>query len=717
MGVRGRWKTINFICNADAQDEIWRKLREEIDKLPVGESLSSQNVRSIVYRGHHTSSRQLRYFDFDGQPTSPEDQRCQFNVQVVVDGNIYLHHYKHKLTEEWKPENLVERIGAIAQLPPDTQHEAWTQLEVDIAKGGLETSSTSETSATPHEDSDENPGEVKTKRRNCNIMCNGRCITYDNFFACVFNAISVQVKRAVIGLRLKGRVDVDIVIVFDGVSPVAKWFEQLERRKGQVATTMSYSEAPDAKKIRLDSTTATVEHRNVLKTKLQDVIKHNEAVLHSACRMTAFSDVLHHLQSYGDLLANSPHVLDVVINDINNDGDDSYQISSFTILPPSFTGEGEIKMVDCLTTKLEQGKLWDVSIAVTDDSDALLCVLTVLDDIPARDVYIYSPCQARYARDLIETYGSGYTPELRVYLAGNPAPCRHRGYYHMKDDVWGRFLGGRIYASPLSYIVPMLLYGGFELLPIMISTKRNQATNLKMWNDMIKDTEKESDFFIILKKSLRAVMHYENSATSKRIKNQLTLWKADAPKTVRNLAPKYVKLLYWTCLYATYDKTLNWYSPPIDFMYDGDLGQNIVSKCAIKDILNFLNAGNFDGICDVPRLTIPSDNDTTISVVNALRALNGLYILSALQFDKNMSFWSDLDAICAAYTYYRSLCLCSSAEAIDPRSTCSIFRQNCEWSQHATSKMLQNCYNLTRERLANVLPSNNAFETVMQKMN
>lgn len=606
------------------------------------------------------------------------------------------------------------RINGIKALPPDAAEAGWRKLEVDIATAGIDR----ETLDLPFQEAPPVHAELPNMMRVCNVSCNGRCVTYDGFFACVFNAISHKVRYLVCGLGLKGRhVHTDVVVVFDGVPPMTKWCEQYNRRNPKTATVMTDTSSPVPKRIKTSK-----HHGDVLSRDLPDFAAKEVTVLQSLTSLTPFSDVLHHVQSYGNLLT-QPHVANVVIEGYDNPENAYYQLSSFTVLSPSFVGEGEIKMIDVMLTELDDGAVWDVSIALTDDSDAMLAMATTVDRMPARDVYLYSPCQYAQSRKLKRSYKYGNNleserpeeaPVVTVHLVDNPAPCRERGYYHLREDFFGRFLGGVKYPSPMCYVVPLLLYGGFEMLPVVISAKMQVSKNVNMISGMLTATRECTEFLDVLRAKLRTLVGDEKAATKRRRGQQNKRWKAArVGEMVKKWSERYVKLLYWVTLYTCYDDRLAWYVPPTDFMSKkGDMWQRRVSILSVEDLVRFLDSGEeirieSKGISAEPHAY-------SSSVADAVRVLNGMFLMGAVQYETNYANWENLEAVCAAYKHYRDNCLCVLAEEADPRKACSLFLESSEWARMFTTNALRRCYELTRKRLATVRIDE--FQTIMQSL-
>ncbi|KAG0439609.1 hypothetical protein HPB47_016584 [Ixodes persulcatus] len=655
-------------------------------------------------------------------------------VQVVVDGNIFLHHCRYALTDRHLTQfrTKIREVRAIAD--EETRKKAWKDLNAEIAeryvqiyKGDMVTDFVEDYHGGDDYGRDLDPGCENRDEGECEqhdaSRANERCIRYDAFFATVFNCISRTVKKVIGGLALKARMDVDVVVVFDGISPTVKWAEQYCRRRNDILTVMKNDNdaatvGNPAKRARL---TKNSKLQSVLEEPLKSLARCGRATMSTVCRLTAASDVMQHVASFFDLLEDEDYAK-IVIDGYDNSHDRVYQMTSLTLLPPVYAGEGDVKVIDTMLCAPKSNSLGDVSVIVTDDSDVLLGVASVIDKIPSREVYVYSARQYTESRKRRDEYAfelPGGQGDCRVSLLDNfKYPSRQRGYYHIKDDFFGRLLRMDTFDfNPLTFAVPILMYGGYEIMSLLISaSKKPDHMNVAMFRAMINATREETSFYFILLAAVKSIVQYETATTATRTRVQARTWSdvSERGKEVEKLAIKYTKLLQYTAMYAMHQGQLAWYLSP-ELRESMSACQNRAAQVTLVDVATVLeklyNRGEFEttidarpfllGEEDTRRDSILADYERDSDASVPTKALYALHIMGALE--ANGSWWTDVDAVVATYRWYEINCLCPCIEPVNLRRILSIFQQPAdELSRTFTSRLIRSSYKRNRRRLGNL---------------
>lgn len=724
MGIRNLWNTLNAVCNRAVEEELAPLLESQLQLLDDPGS-NVETATNLVLRTYFSPTPSARHFDYESVTSSfviGESAR----IQVVVDGNIFLHHCKHSLTDHHL-KTFADKIDAARAIADREERErAWEALNLEIIKHYVRETN-GDLVGDYVEDYIEDDAFVLRDLdwdKEYEARPGERCIRYDAFFTTVFHCISRTVKRVVKGLSLNRRVEVDVVVVFDGMSPTVKWPEQYKRRSRELANVIKNSSGEDTKRVR------TIENsrlQSVLNGRLKNLARYGKDAMATICRLTAASDVMQHVREYATLLEN-PLYAKEVIDGYSNESAAAYQLSSFTILPPFYVGEGDVKVVDSLMCPPPNDERWDVSVVVTDDSDILLGVAAVVEKIPSRDVYVYSARQYSESKKRQDEHRFEFGGvQHAVSLLDKSLPSRQAGYYHIKDDFFTRAV--RVSSSdlhPLSFVVPILLYGGYEMLPFMISSsKKVDGKKVDLFRAMMNAATKETSFFDILLAAVDAAAPMEGSTTRRRAAAMSKDWpKANERRQkVEEIVTKYLKLLQYTALYTTQQDRLAWYVKPVEFVYEDrvverdattnafvtrpitTMGQNKACRVSLADVASVIRAlkasDALESAVDIRAYVIESSGEH-LAVSSAIKALSALYMMGAMEFDDDYDNWSDVEALAAVYKWYETRCLCPCIKTMDLRRVLCIFRQSSDWSRTFTTSLIRRAYKKNKRRLSNL---------------
>ncbi|KAG0438350.1 hypothetical protein HPB47_016324 [Ixodes persulcatus] len=728
MGIKNFWNTFNAVCNRAVEEELGELLKRCYDADSAVETVRRcyfapmESTRGDYYR-------EDRHFTYDPA----------LRIQVVVDGNIFLHHCKYALTDHHLTQfrQRIREVRSIAD--EETRASEWKKLNVEIARryvqiyrGDLVSDFVEE-----YRGDDGLPDSETTsggKRARGEDECeelgpNERCVRYDAFFATVFHCITKTVKKTVCGLSLKSRMDVDVVVVFDGISPTIKWGEQYYRRHAEIETAIRNDNDADsvgspAKRARL---ARNARLQAVLNERLPSLARCGKATMSTTCKLTAASDAMQHVSGFFQLLHDEEYAK-VVIDGYDKTHDRAYQMTSLTLLPPVYVGEGDVKVLDAVLCPPTSNGTWDASVIVTDDSDVMLGAASIVEEIPSKDVYVYSARQYTESRKRRDEYvfelphGGG---EARVSLVDDcEYPSRQRGYYHVKDDFYARFFRAKPFdCNPLSFAVPLLLYGGYEMMPLLISSsKKPEPKAVAAFRAMTDAAKEERTFYSILLAATTALVPYETHATNTRTRAQAKAWPDPERRRVEveEAVVKYVRTLQYTVLYATHRAELAWYLPP-DLRETLSSNQNRAAQVSVADVAavveRLYDDGEFesrvdlrpyllDGVrLDHHRGSILADYERNDGdVLATTKALYALYMLGALE--ANGDWWRDSEAVAAAYRWYEINCLCSCTESTSTRSLrndLTVYQRPVdEVSRAFTTKLIRSSYKKNRTRLGNV---------------
>lgn len=132
MGIRNLWNTLNAVCNRAVEEELAPLLESQLQLLDDPGS-NVETATNLVLRTYFSPTPSARHFDYESVTSSfviGESAR----IQVVVDGNIFLHHCKHSLTDHHL-KTFADKIDAARAIADREERErAWEALNLEIIK-------------------------------------------------------------------------------------------------------------------------------------------------------------------------------------------------------------------------------------------------------------------------------------------------------------------------------------------------------------------------------------------------------------------------------------------------------------------------------------------------------------------------------------------------------------------------------------------------------
>lgn len=557
-----------------------------------------------------------------------------------------------------------------------------------------------------------------------------RCTTYDQFFKAVFYSILQQVKYIttsdVLGPREgEGGANVSVVVVLDGVPNVFKWRAQIKRRRNCIVKAME---------------AANNNNR-------PDEIPR----MWEACKLTALGDCMLHFPSYvNEVLLHGESPLAGIM---------ATMADSFTVVPPSFPGEGEVKMIDILeyarmaggggTDELEaeEPRVWDVAVMVTNDSDALLQAVARMHKLRPhiRDLYIYSQYQSDYnqgkssasvvtRKDMDDKIS--FDLDLRTIMG----PHSHNGLFHIMDDILARTfdLPSCGYVHPFQVVVPLLMFGGMEVLPYMVPVDRTRIAAMRKaiascceiegaesWEPIVtnsrdiraataaadpseeqlvqereREARRQSQFRQCLAVTLEAFLPGEGRTISARTKKMERMGQQRAESIIE----AYLRMYYWSTLYACGDKTIRWYADP-SVSHALSESKELYHACPmpLNAVLNYLRRdmsndphGRQRNLCsDMCKVVTTRFDRNGSDVITCNKFLNAMYIYSTVSDNFDSQDLSNTRELRRMMERYDESCVCTvnSRYTHDPRDVMTLEHSGARRNFVVDARnMLQNLY-------------------------
>lgn len=705
MGINNLWQYVYHQSTHSIQREVTRAM----DRLSRQPDQDNEFARETMFHQYVTDAVFPRLKRMTREPAR--------RILVAVDGNLFLHKncmYIEEFQIRKAGGNPVYREGIEMNTTDGSVVEPYVLVRCSHRQNN----------ETEGEEAEREQGGGAAEQEGEEGGGGGgggtaeRCTTHDAYFKTVFSDIFNKVRHVVQHVRRVEEPVVDLVVCFDGVTPCLKWDAQLGsgRRLKDVRAAKSLEEAYEM-----------------------------------GCSLTAFCDIISHMQDYVREVVLDAHSTEfaVELGDL---------VDTLTVVPPSYVGEGEFKVTEAMrlaTRKASGGdddETTDVAIAITDDSDALLYLAAALQQVNAKDVYVYTSVQKAMCELMCSNYHMAvYGGDLSMRFDAVPGTHMYQGFVHVRDDFFGRFLqNASPSVNPMTYCVPLLMLGGLEMTPILLTKfdPRNDKTQRKaLFRSVLRGCVHEAtaveqnDFFALLRKALSMnAAHTSVRSVTNRRKNSWT----GTDEQLHDACVAYIRLLYWCCHYVTGSEMIKWYGDFSELQHAMMMSAQRTALISVSDVLKVLSdymdqdltdtllprqcllMATRDVAVDSGRMTESSSanqEDSEGDMIERSRYLCGMFMMKVRSAYRRVSSddssssssgppqhalgvlqeWYDSDQVKAVAEKYakQSLCKMRRWDTLDPRAFYSI-RQMSAGSDLNIAELAGRMFESTAERLRHI---------------